>query len=82
MKKIIEELVPVVPTPPFHPCEARLKSYGYLTEEYKERRARSLKQTTDKNLCGRRSAYKLEGKCYCRVHAGQVALKILVEREI
>ena len=79
--KIIEVLIPPVPEPPSYPCEGVLKSYPYLNDAYKARRAASLKQTGDYNLCGRRAMYKVEGKCFCKVHAGQAALEYLIAME-
>lgn len=78
----IEELYPPTPIPPFYPCEAKLKSYDGLSPEYRARRARSLNQPPEKvKLCGRRSAYRIGGKCYCRTHAGHVALSYLMEQD-
>lgn len=80
-KKIIEVLAPPIPKPPFHPCEGTLKSYPYLTAEYKTRRRANLKQTDNPELCGRRSAYTIEGKNYCRVHAGSAAIEYLQKQD-
>lgn len=82
-EKLIEMLAPLIPPPPpFHACEARLLSYSCLTDEYKARRARNLGQEEqERELCGRRSSYRVTGKCYCKVHAGPAALKCLVALE-
>ena len=79
---IVKQLRPPVITPPLVPCEGKLKSYPYINEEYKERRALSLRQTENYHLCGRRSTYIVDGKHYCKVHAGHAALKYLLKQEI
>jgi hypothetical protein len=78
---VIKQIPPPTETPPFVPCEGVLKHYPYLTEEYKKRRAASLRQTGDYHLCGRRSTYMVDGKYYCKVHAGDAALTYLLEQE-
>lgn len=35
----------------------------------------------DSNLCARSSAWVIDGKHYCGLHAGQVALSILIQRD-
>ncbi len=65
-----------VPTPQCCvPVQAPSYNSDWRAQRYKER-------GTDPKLCQRNSTVIIDGKPYCRLHAGQVALDILLMQEL
>lgn len=50
--------------PPSHATMWRLERYAKLRPHF------------NANLCQRESVFQHDGKCYCRIHAGQLALEL------
>ena len=76
----IKRLVPLVPTPPVLPqCCVPVKPPYVGQVDWRKRRYKD--KDTDPDKCQRSALFKIKGKPYCRVHAGQVALKILLEED-
>lgn len=80
----MKRLRPLRETPePCPQCEAPFDSSQYLQRyrEYRERRIIKLHPNWNVNQCGRSASYEINGKFLCSNHAGQEAIKTLLENQ-
>ncbi len=76
-KHKIKVLKPLVPKPDATPqCCVKVDPPWRNSSWRKERYGG---EENDYNRCQRNSTVQIDGKYYCRLHAGQVALSILLE---
>lgn len=74
-----------VPAPTGHQCQQPFlpvqTANGYPLESYfRSRAAKLVRRGFDPAFCGKASSWEVEGRRYCGVHAGIVALEILEKR--
>lgn len=81
MPKIVE-LRPKVPMPPLvEQCQASPDVTSTRLTEWRQQRYREMHPGFDPMKCQRHATIKIDGKNYCRPHAGQLALQILLDQQ-
>jgi len=80
--KLMKRIKPIIPDRVVTPqCRVAFDHsvYGKHYLEHRASRCNKLGWAVDQ--CCKPSSYEIDGKFYCTQHAGQIALKILLERD-
>ena len=63
-------------------CEIKIREIKRLVDsDWRAKRYSTLRPNWDPERCQRQVAFRIDGKCLCRIHAGKEALRILMEQE-